>query len=205
MENLDEPTGVGDKRLLGEDGHPFPAWLAFHLNNPLRRHFHPPEKTVSVLGVKGTDAVLDFGCGPGFYTIPFAKIAREVIAVDIQPKMLEKVARYAEKNRVKIKSLQSDGQLIPLPDNSFDLVFLSGVYHHLTDKRRVLTELTRLLKSGGRIVIRERTEPGSIILGPPSVDKEEVFTDLKAVGLVSLETTPDPCDKRTMLMTAIAE
>ena len=41
MENLDEPTGVGDKRLLGEDGHPFPASLAFHLNNPLDISIHP--------------------------------------------------------------------------------------------------------------------------------------------------------------------
>jgi ubiquinone/menaquinone biosynthesis C-methylase UbiE len=155
--------------------------------------------------VKATDAVLDFGCGPGFYTIPFAKIAREVVAVDIQSKMLGKVSKYAQKNGVKVKALQSDGQSIPLPDDYFDLIFLSGVYHELAEKKKVLTELKRLLKPGGRIVIRERTETGHITLGPPAVDTKEVSEELRAVGFVALAPATDPSDKTATLMTATAE
>jgi ubiquinone/menaquinone biosynthesis C-methylase UbiE len=155
--------------------------------------------------VKETDVVLDFGCGPGFYTIPLAKTAKEVVAVDIQSKMLEKTSKYAEKNGVKIKTLQSDGKTISLPDDSFDLILLSGVYHEISDKVKLLTELTRLLKPYGRIVIRERTEPGLIMLGPPRIDKEEVFKELKAAGFDTLAAKVDPSDKRTTLMIATAK
>jgi ubiquinone/menaquinone biosynthesis C-methylase UbiE len=44
--------------------------------------------------------ILDFGCGPGFYTIEFAKIANKVIGIDFQPKMLEKTLDYARKNNI---------------------------------------------------------------------------------------------------------
>jgi ubiquinone/menaquinone biosynthesis C-methylase UbiE len=152
--------------------------------------------------VKQTDVVLDFGCGPGFYTVPFARIAREVVAVDIQSKMLGKVSRYAEKQGMKVKCLQSDGQTIPLPDESCDLVFLSGVYHELADKRSVLTELFRLLKPGGRIVIREKTRNGRIMFGPPAVDTEEVFEDLEAAGFLALGTANVDNDSTTTLMKA---
>lgn len=190
--------------MIGTEGHPFAAWLSFHLNNELRRRSHPPEKIIHVLGVKATDAVLDFGCGPGFYTVPFAKIAKEVVAIDIQSKMLGKVSKYAGKNGVRIKALQSDGQSIPLPDGCFDLIFLSGVYHELAEKRKVLTELKRLLKPGGRIVIRERTQSGHITLGPPAVDTNEVSEELTAAGFASFASVTDPSDKAATLMTATA-
>ena len=79
---------------------------------------------------------MDFGCGPGFFTVPFAKIAKEVVAVDSQPKMLGKLSKYAKKNGVIVKAIQSDGKSIPLPGGSFDLIFLSGVYHELGEKRK---------------------------------------------------------------------
>ena len=154
--------------------------------------------------MKATDAVLDFGCGPGFFTIPFAKIATEVVAVDTQPKMLGKVSKYAEKNGVKVKVIQSDGQSIPLPDGCVDLIFLSGVYHELADKKKVLTELKRLLKPRGKIVIRERTESGHIALGPPAVDTNEVSEELTAAGFARFASVTDPSDKAATLMTATA-
>ena len=153
--------------MIGTENHPFPAWLSFYLNNELRKRSHPPEKIIDALGMKATDTVLDFGCGPGFYSVPFAKTAREVVAVDVQSKMLEKASRYAKKKGVKVKALQSDARSIALPDCCFDLIFLSGVYHELAEKRKVLTELKRLLKHGGRIVIRERTKRDHITLGHP--------------------------------------
>ena len=152
--------------------------------------------------MKQTDIVLDFGCGPGFYTVPFARIAREVVAVDIQSKMLGKVSRCTEKEGVKVKCLQSDGQTIPLPDESCDLIFLSGVYHELADKRSVLTELFRLLKPDGRVVIREKTRSGRITLGPPAVDTEEVFDNLRAAGFLAIGTAIVDNDDKTTLMTA---
>ena len=191
--------------MIGTEDRPFPAWLSFHLNNRLRRHSHPPEKVIEAIGVKATDVVLDFGCGPGFYTIPFAKTAREVVAVDIQPKMLQKTSKYAEKNRVKIKTVESNGQSIPLPDNSFNIIFLSGVYHEIAEKRIVLTELKRLLKPSGRIIVRERSETGHLAPGRPAINPVEVSEDLTATGFLVLEPRTDPSDKTATLMMATAK
>src|SRR5712692_6018163 len=94
----------------------FPIWLSFLLNNPIRRHFDKnPEKVVGLLGIDETSVVLDFGCGPGFYAVPFAKVATQVVAVDLQEKMLRKAAKYAERNGVKdkIQFFQTDGKEIP--------------------------------------------------------------------------------------------
>lgn len=192
----------GTSKLIGTEGRPFPAWLSFHLNNRFRRHSHPPEGIIDALGLRATDAVLDFGCGPGFYAVPFAKVAREVVAVDLQPEMLQKASQYAEKNRVKIKTIQSNGQTIPIPDGSFDMIFLSGVYHELTEKKQVLAELNRVLKPGGRIVIRERTEDRHFSPGRPKTSLRDVSDDLRAAGFVVLAPMADPSDKNASIMTA---
>ena len=189
--------------MISAENHPYHAWLSFLLNNGLRRRLHPPpENLVSALGVKTTDAVLDFGCGPGFFTIPFAKVARDVVAVDCQPSMLVKVSRSAKKKGVKIKALQSDGQSIPLPDDSIDLIFLSKVYHELADKRKVLSELRRVLKAGGRIVIREAAKSSLIKLGPPIVNPTELSNDLAAAGFITLASAVDPSDDKAAITTA---
>lgn len=188
--------------MIGTEGRPFPSWLSFHLNNRFRRRSHPPEIIVQALRLKMTDVVLDFGCGPGFYTIPFAKNTKEVVAADIQTKMLRKVSEYAEKNRVKVKVVQSDGQKIPMPDGSFDLIFLSGVYHELVRKREVLTELKRVLKPIGRIVIREKTDTGHFPTGRPTINLAELSEDLMAAGFAELAPTTDPSDDNATLIAA---
>jgi len=161
--------------------HVFPSWLSFILSNPLRKWLHSPSKVIDKLGVKPSDVVIDFGCGPGFYTIPFAKAARRVIAIDIQPEMLEKAAKYAEKNDVKVEFLQSDGRHIPLPDYSTDLIFLSGVFHELDYKQEVLKEFSRLLKESGRLAIKEKTKR-SLSPGPPIVKISEIKNLMQSVG-----------------------
>jgi ubiquinone/menaquinone biosynthesis C-methylase UbiE len=116
--------------------------------------------------------------------------------------MLQKTSKYAEKNGVKIKTIQSNGESITLPDASFDLIFLSGVYHELAEKRKVLTELNRLLKPAGRIIIRERTKAARFSPGPPVVDTIEVSEDLRAAGFNVLAPATDPSDKAATLLTA---
>jgi len=152
--------------------HLFPAWLSFILNNPIRRRFHAPNRVLNVLNVRDTDVVIDFGCGPGFYAIPFARVAARVVAIDVQPEMLQKTMDYAERSQVKVECLESDGRSIPLPDNIADLIFLSGVFHELNDKPTIFKELTRR---------------GLISIGLPILKVSEVVRQLENIELKVLD------------------
>jgi ubiquinone/menaquinone biosynthesis C-methylase UbiE len=170
----------------------FPTRLSFLLNNPIRRRFDKnPERVVRMLGINNASIVLDFGCGPGFYAVPLAKVAKKVVAVDLQKKMLEKAERYAEKNGVvdKIEFVRTDGKEIPsnLQRSSCDFVFLSFVYHEIdtSSKEGVLLDLGRMLKPGGKLAIMEYTKRP--LLGPHAINPDEVTKDLTRVGFPGTE------------------
>jgi ubiquinone/menaquinone biosynthesis C-methylase UbiE len=102
--------------------HPrFSASRAFELNNPLKRLLdRSPQRFIKLLGVQPDWALIDFGCGPGFYTIPFARVAKRVVGIDVQPEMLKNAEAYARKARVNVEFVESDGTRISLPDEGFD-------------------------------------------------------------------------------------
>jgi ubiquinone/menaquinone biosynthesis C-methylase UbiE len=168
---------------------PFSASRAFELNNPFKRLFdRSPQKFIKLLGIKPDWSLVDFGCGPGFYTIPFARVAQRVVAVDVQPEMLKKAETYAKKSRVKVELVESDGTRIPLSDSTFDLVFLSLVYHEIADKKSALVEFLRLLKPGGIVAIREKTENTLFPVGPPVTPVELIQSELESAGFVEVHT-----------------
>ena len=168
----------------------FPERLAFVLDNRVRRFLEPPDRLISKLDLSASDVVVDFGCGPGFYTIPIAKLVARTIAVDISPQMLKKTGSNAMKNGVTVELLTTDGTSIKLEDQSVDLIFLNHVFHEVVDKRKVLSEFLRILKRSGRLVIVERTRGGffSRRVGPPIVDKIEIAQDLKRYGFSTIHT-----------------
>ena len=168
----------------------FPEKRAFMLNNRIRRFLEPPDKLISKLDLRSTDVVVDFGCGPGFYTIPIATIVARTIAVDISPRILEKMNSNARKNGVTVEFLATDGTEIKLEDQSVDLIFLSHVFHEVVDKRKVLNEFLRVLKRSGRLAIVERTRGGLLSgrVGPPIVDQMKVVQDLERAGFSIVQT-----------------
>ncbi len=170
----------------------YPERLAFTLNNRVRRFLEPPEQLISKLGLRATDVVVDFGCGPGFYTIPIARSTARTIAVDVSPRMLEKTVSNAKKNHVTVESLVSDGTEIQLDDGIVDLIFLSHVFHEVADRPRVLSEFLRIMKRSGRLAIVERTRGGPLAWasGPPIIDENELIRELEQAGFRFTQTIP---------------
>ncbi len=165
----------------------FPAPLAFLLANPLRRRFHPPGHLVDLLAVGPADAVVDFGCGPGFYSVELARRAGETIGVDVSPAMLGKARRAAQKAGVRLALQQSDGAHLPLASGSVDLILLAHVFHEIAEKRRALEEFERILKPDGRVAILERTRAGRfrrLLPGPPVVRPADITEAAALTGLV---------------------
>jgi len=168
----------------------FPERLAFTLDNRIRRFLEPPEELVSKLDLKQSDVVMDFGCGPGFYTIPLARTVLRTIAVDVSPHMLERAASNARRNSVAVELLRSDGTDLKLADESVDLIFLNHVFHEITEKPKVLAEFLRILRREGRLAVVERTRDGPAVgrFGPPIVDAAKVSQEIQDAGFTLVRT-----------------
>ena len=104
------------------------------------------------VGIKPGFQVLDYGCGPGSYIAPLAKLVEEsgkVYALDIHTLAIQKVQDMALKKRLEnVETILSDCQT-GLPDNTLDAVLLYDAFHHLSDPNGVLKELHRVLKPDG--------------------------------------------------------
>ena len=135
-----------------------PPWLSFTLTNALRRMAHDP---VRILGpfLREGDVAFDVGCGPGFFSVPMALLVGErglVVAVDIQPAMLEKTRRRAERagvaDRVRLHLAAADRLGLDLKAD-FALVFWAA--HEVWDPERFFGEIRAGLRAGGRLLLVE--------------------------------------------------
>lgn len=100
---------------------------------------------------------LDLGCGDGTTAKYIKKYFPDCkyIGIDVSQKSIEIARkRYGEDN---IAFDYYDGEKIPYEDNSFDIVFIACVLHHITPKNRplLLQECHRVLKLGGKIIVFE--------------------------------------------------
>jgi len=105
------------------------------------------------------EVVLDLGCGAGIDTLLAAKAVGptgRAIGLDMTSEMVERARNNArEAGRDNVEILQGLIEEIPLPDASVDVVLSNGVLNLSTRKSRVLAEASRVLRSGGRIVIAD--------------------------------------------------
>jgi SAM-dependent methyltransferase len=107
--------------------------------------------------------VLDAGAGSGRVTLPLARRARTVYAMDPAPPLLNlldrKVARAGLRN---VEILRGNFGHVPLPDDSVDAVIACSAFgaHEARGGRRGLDELQRVTRPGGRIVIMWPEDPG---------------------------------------------
>jgi len=109
------------------------------------------------MGVKAGQAILDFGCGSGTYTIPAAKLVGEegrIYALDISTGALDRLENKARREGLRnIIRIVNEGRGIPLEDNSIDLMLLIDVLQEIDDKDTIFDEAYRILKPGGRVSV----------------------------------------------------
>lgn len=109
-----------------------------------------------------SESVLDIGCGTGQTAAFLAqKFACKVIAVDNHPIMVMKAKERFETNDTSILVIEGDAQSLNLKENSFDLIIAESVIS-FTDISKSLNELSRVLKSGGRIIMIEMVAEQSL-------------------------------------------
>lgn len=113
----------------------------------------------SVLRPQPGERLLEIGPGVGYYTLPMAEwvgAAGKVEIFDLQQRFLDHtMRRAAERGLHNILPTRGDATALPYEDGSMDAVVLTAVLGEIPDRRAALTEIRRVLKPSGRLVVGE--------------------------------------------------
>jgi ubiquinone/menaquinone biosynthesis C-methylase UbiE len=158
----------------GGQEHRFPAKGDFieRLEGSERREIIPVESILPRLGLGRDDVVADLGAGIGYFTFPIAGEVREVIAVDMEPKMLEILSkRVRERGVGNVRVLRGEVTELPLADSSIDNVLAAFIYHEVGSQKRLVGECARILRRHGSLTVidfQKRETP----FGPPVKERK---------------------------------
>jgi ubiquinone/menaquinone biosynthesis C-methylase UbiE len=138
---------------------PMPEFLANLIDNPLRRRIQPPGDMPLRHGIEPSMTVLEVGPGNGRYTIETARrvgSGGKVIAIDIEPKMIERVLQRAEAEAVdNLEAKVANVYRLPFADGTFDAVYLITVMSEIPEPERALREFYRVLAPSGTLAFSE--------------------------------------------------
>lgn len=166
-------------------------------------------RLVELAAVEPGHRVLEIGCGPGGLTLRAQRMHpdAELVGLDPDPLALARARRKAARAGHPVRFDQGKAGALPYPDESFDRVLSSLMFHHLddTEKRRALAEARRVLRPGGQLHLvdiaghhagrfarrmqrseRLRDNAGE---GIPERIRDAGFTDVRTAGRSRLHTT----------------
>jgi arsenite methyltransferase len=156
--------------------------------NPAEIDALPAQVTESFAGVgnplalgelRAGQTVLDFGCGAGLDSILAARgVGRsgKVIGVDVTEAMLAKARRNASALGVEnVEFRRAEAADLPVPDGAVDVVISNGVFNLCLDKPKVLAEVFRVLKPGGRIQMADILLDDGVT--PQEVERKGAWSD----------------------------
>ena len=127
-----------------------------------------PVDTLRRVGFKEDMVLCDIGAGTGIFSIPASEISsKDIYALEKSDSMIEILKnRKADKGikNLKIKKVKSD--ILPMEDNICDIVILITVLHHIENKEFMASEIKRILKKKGKLLIIE-FHKRETTMGPP--------------------------------------
>jgi ubiquinone/menaquinone biosynthesis C-methylase UbiE len=119
--------------------------------------------TVEQALIEPGDSVLDVGCGTGEVTLTAKARAKQgdVYGIDPAPEMISVARKKAARKDLNIDFRVGVIEALPFPDSSMDVVTSSLMMHHLPNDLKALglTEIYRVLKPGGRLLIADFMRP----------------------------------------------
>jgi ubiquinone/menaquinone biosynthesis C-methylase UbiE len=185
--------GIG-KVYMGREiaevmGHQGAAWL--ERNDRLTEE--QPQKLIDALTLSSTDAVAEIGAGTGYISFQIApRVPKgQVIAVDIQPEMIEILKTRAQSKRItNVNPILSTEQNPNLPPNSIDLAIMVDAYHEFNYPREMMSAIAKALKPQGRVALVEyRAEDPRVFIKPlHKMSQAQVRREMAVVGLTWKET-----------------
>jgi len=138
----------------------------------------PRMNILKEVGIEAGFHVLDYGCGPGSYILPLAKLvgkSGKIYALDVHPLAIQAVQRLASRKRLEnVQTILSDCKT-GLPPNSVDAILLYDVLHDLDNPSGVLAELHRILKPKGILSLSDH-----------HMKQDEIISQVTSGGLFKL-------------------
>jgi precorrin-6B methylase 2 len=130
-------------------------------DNPLLPYLKNPYRSLEAAGLKPGQKVMEVGCGPGFFTIPAAKIVGEkglIYAIDVNHRAIKRVEEKMQKYGLSnIKPILNNAADSGLQEGSIDLSFIFGLRYIAGGLSNLISEMYRILKSGGILSFEKTT------------------------------------------------
>jgi ubiquinone/menaquinone biosynthesis C-methylase UbiE len=169
-------------------GHQGADWL----DRPDRSQEEQPQKMVAALKLRSTDVVADIGAGTGYISQLIARQVPKgkVLAVDVQPEMVELLKQRIKKSQIANIQPQLGTEKSPeLPPASIDLAVMVDAYHEFSYPQEMMTGIVAALKPGGRVVLAEyRGEDPLVFIKPRhKTTQKQIQREMSAVGLKLLK------------------
>jgi ubiquinone/menaquinone biosynthesis C-methylase UbiE len=187
------PDGIG-KFYMGREiafvmGHPGAGWL----ERDTRVGEERTDLLLANLPLEPDDVVADVGAGTGYFSLPIAALVPQgrVLAVDIQPEMLEIVRRRVAAGKLaNVQTVLATGRDPRLPEAAVDLALFVDAYHEFEWPREVMQAVARSLTPGGRVVLVEyrAEDPRVPIKELHRMSERQARAEMAAVGLEWVET-----------------
>lgn len=138
-----------------------------------------PAEVIGALGVDPSGAAIDLCCGDGLFTLALARIARAVIAIDLDPAMLEKArAKLDAAGIANCDLVLGDAyDVAALARRPAAFVLMANTFHGVPDKPRLVRAVAAALQPRGRFAIinwHRRNRAETIVLGQPRGPRTEL-------------------------------
>lgn len=183
----EEPKGITKylgRRIAQPMGYSHMNWLS----RPERIQEENPQEMLEQLNLKDGLVVCDLGSGDGYHTVQIAPrvgSTGKVIAVDIQPQMLQALSRrLAEMKLENVETVLGELWDPKLQEKSVDLVLMVDVYHEFSHPVHMLAALRKALKPNGLIALVEfRAEDPTVLIKPEhKMTKAQILKEYAANG-----------------------
>ncbi|QEF96248.1 putative methyltransferase YcgJ [Stieleria maiorica] len=135
------------------------------------------------------DDMLDVACGPGIVACHFAPLVGSVTGLDLTPEMIRQARMRQSEQGIKNASwIEGSAALLPFDDATFSLVLTRYSFHHFQAPAQVLSEMRRVCKPGGRVVVADVSLPSDKVAG---YDEIELLRDPSHVHALSRDEFAD--------------
>jgi SAM-dependent methyltransferase len=171
-----------------------PWWLGYWLICPVRHYWQKPREILAPYVHEGM-TVLEPGPGMGYFTLELARLvgySGRVVAVDVQPKMIDRLKRRAEKtgllDRVEARVAPAESTGITELHGSVDFTLAFAVVYEFPEAGRFFAEVAGASKPGASVLLAE----------PSGHVKAAVFdSELQAAAATGLDLVERPSIRRS--------